>query len=112
MLQAHLNSQSWTILGIAWGKKRGVDIEAERGGPRWLIEVKGIGSRPQMRVNYFLGVLGEILCRMTDSKAKYSIAVPDFVQFRRLWRGLPSEAKSRTQVTALFISGEGVIEES
>jgi len=113
VLRDFLSSESWTILGIAWGKSRGIDIEAERGGQRWLIEVKGIGSRPQMRVAYFLGVLGELLGRMTDPQAKYSIAVPDVVQFRNLWRRLPVEAKSRTRITALFV-GEGgaVVEES
>jgi len=29
-----------------------------------------------MRVNYFLGVLGETLQRMDDAQAKYSIALP------------------------------------
>jgi hypothetical protein len=47
MLKDHLISKGWTIRGIAWGKKPGIDIEAESGGQRWLIEVKGIGSRPR-----------------------------------------------------------------
>jgi hypothetical protein len=111
-LKDHLNSLGWTIRNIAWGKMRGIDIEAEREGQRWLIEVKGIGSRPQMRVNYFLGVLGELLCRMSDAGAKYSIAVPDVPQFRNLWRRLPTEAKERTRITALFVREAGVSEES
>jgi hypothetical protein len=45
-----------------------------------------------MRVNYFLGALGEILQRMEDPTAKYSIALPDLQQFRNLWKKLPSLA--------------------
>jgi hypothetical protein len=112
MLNDHLTSKGWTIRGIAWGKKPGIDIEAEHGGQRWLIEVKGIGSRPQMRANYFLGLLGELLCRMTDPDAKYSIAVPDVPQFRSLWRRFPAEAKARTRITALFVGEAGVMEEA
>jgi hypothetical protein len=65
-----------------------------------------------MRANYFLGVLGELLGRMTDPDAKYSIAVPDVPQFRNLWRGFPAEAKSRTRITALFVGRSGVLEET
>ena len=111
MLKDHLTSKGWIIRGIAWGKKPGIDIEAEREGQRWLIEVKGIGARPQMRANYFLGVLGELLCRMNDPDAKYSIAVPDVPQFRNLWRRFPAEAKSRTRITTLFVGESGVLEE-
>lgn len=92
---------------IAWGKQRGVDILALRGDERWFIEVKGIGSRPEMRVNYFIGILGETLQRMNDQDAKYSIALPDVPQFRRLWQRLPQLAKKRTEITALFVTSEG-----
>lgn len=65
-----------------------------------------------MRVAYFLGVLGEVLCRMTDPDAKYSIAIPDVPQFRNLWRRLPAEAKSRTRIAALFVGDADVQEEN
>jgi hypothetical protein len=64
-----------------------------------------------MRVNYFLGVLGELLQRMSDPEAKYSIALPDLPQFRRLWERLPELAKRRTTISALFVSGSGDVEE-
>ncbi len=95
----------------AWAKQPGVDIKAEREGRSWFIEVKGIGSRPQMRVNYFLCVLDELLRRMKSPDAKYSIAVPDVRQFRNLWRNLPAEAKAQTRITCLF-GGEVVQEET
>lgn len=110
-LDAWLHSQGWSTR-IAWAKARGIDIEASRGGKRWLIEVKGLGSRDAMRVNYFLGILGETLQRMADEEAKYSIALPDVPQFRGLWSRLPELAKSRTTITALFVSPEGVVRES
>lgn len=112
ILKEDLILKGWTIRVISWGKRQGVDMEAERGYERWLIEVKGIGSSPPMRVNYFLCALGELLCRMIDPSAKYSIAVPDVPQFRNLWRRLPLEAKSRTRISALFVGESGVLEET
>jgi hypothetical protein len=64
-----------------------------------------------MRVNYFLGVLGETLQRMDDPKAAYSIALPDLKQFRNLWTRLPLLAKQRSEITALFVRGDGQVEQ-
>jgi hypothetical protein len=104
-----LKANSWTT-EVAWGRASGIDIDAKRGGERWIIEVKGPGSRSQMRANYFLGILGEILQRMDDPNAKYSIALPDLKQYRRLWERLPKLAKSRTAISLLLISEAGEIE--
>ena len=110
VLDNWLRSNGWATR-IAWGMARGIDIEAARDGKRWLIEVKGLGSRQPMRVNYFLAILGETLQRMADEDAKYSIALPDVPQFRGLWSRLPELAKSRTTITALFVSSAGVVSE-
>ena len=97
---------------IAWGKERGVDIEAVgRNGERWLIEVKGCGSRHAMRVNYFLAVLGESLQRMDDPNARYSIALPDMAQYHGLWERLPQLAKERTGLSLLFVGADGQVRE-
>lgn len=108
-LKAWLEADGWTVK-VAWAKTRGVDIEATKNGARWLIEVKGIGSLQPMRVNYFIGMLGEMLQRMDDPNAKYSIALPDHPQYRGLWNRLPELAKKRTQITMLFVSAEGRVE--
>ena len=111
-LGAHLKSLGWTASKVAFGKTLGIDIDATKGSERWIIEVKGCGSRPAMRVNYFLALLGELLQRMTDGNMKYSIALPDLPQFRGLWKRLPDVAKTRTKITALFVDGDGhVIED-
>lgn len=110
VLENWLGASGWST-EIAWAKQRGVDIHAKRGTERWLIEVKGIGSRPEMRVNYFIGILGEALQRMDDPFARYSIALPDMPQFRNLWKRLPQLAKKRTGITVLFISAEGEVRE-
>ena len=110
ILRRWLEKGGWST-GIAWGHAHGIDVEARRSSERWIIEVKGIGSRPEMRANYFIGILGETLQRIDDPAAKYSIAVPDIAQFRGLWSRLPSVAKSRTAITALFVSENGSVEE-
>ncbi len=110
-LRSWLESTGWTVHRIAWGKARGADIDASRAGRRWLIEVKGSGSRPAMRHNYFLAALGECLQRIDDPLAKYSIAFPDLQQFRNLWERLPELAKRRTEITCLFIDEAGGVSE-
>lgn len=106
VLQSWLEEQRWQVR-IAWGRTRGIDIEAFRDDQRWIIEVKGRGSLQPMRVNYFLSALGETLQRMDDRNAKYSIALPDLQQFRSLWDRFPDLAKSRIEITALFVDEKG-----
>lgn len=110
LLSRWLEREGWTVK-VAWGKERGLDIDAIRGEERWCIEVKGCGSRPEMRVNYFIGILGETLQRMHDPNARYSIAFPNMKQFRGLWTRLPQLAKERTVITALFVSSDGDVAE-
>ena len=109
VLDDWLNANGWASQ-VAWGKKSGIDIDARRGQERWIIEVKGPGSRSAMRVNYFIGILGETLQRMNDPDAQYSIALPDLQQYRKLWERLPELAKSRTTISLLLVSKEGSIE--
>jgi hypothetical protein len=109
-LEAWLYRLGWHTT-IAWGKELGADIIATQGSSRWIIEVKGIGSLNAMRVNYILGILGEILQRMDDPDAKYSIALPDISQFRNLWEKLPLLTKQRTGISALFIDAQGEVKE-
>lgn len=112
LLQRWLVDTGWGVSRVAWGKEQGVDIEAVRGDQRWLIEVKGAGSRSAMRVNYFLAALGECLQRMSDPAARYSIALPDLPQFRGLWQRLPEVAKRRTGITCLFVDTRGGVDEA
>jgi hypothetical protein len=109
-LKHHLNN--WLITNgwetkVAWGKQHGIDIDAKRSNERWIIEVKGMGSRNAVRVNYFLNILGELQQRMDDPKARYSIALPDLKQFRNLWARLPCLAKQRSTINAIFVSETG-----
>jgi hypothetical protein len=109
-IQFWLEAAAWQVTTV-WGKGHGIDIDARRNGQRWIIEAKGCGSRDPMRVNYFLGILGELLQRMSDPDARYSIALPDMKQYRGLWQRLPLLAKSRTKISVLFVSAEGNVEE-
>lgn len=109
VLAAWLRAQGWESK-VAWGNARGIDIDARRGAERWIIEVKGPGSRQPMRVNYFVGILGETLQRMDDANARYSIVFPDLPQYRGLWQRLPALAKSRTQISIIFVSKDGTID--
>lgn len=110
-LKDWLEAQEWDVK-VAWGKTRGIDVDARRGRERWIIEAKGSGSYAPMRVNFFLGALGETLQRMDDPDAKYSLALPDLPQYRRLWERLPRLARSRTGISILWVRGDDVLEGS
>lgn len=109
VLDSWLKLDGWETK-IAWGNAQGIDIDARRGSERWIIEAKGPGPRQPMRVNYFIGILGETLQRMSDPEARYSIAFPDVEQYRRLWGRLPVLAKSRTKISLLLVSKAGHVE--
>ena len=94
ILKNHLEQEGWKV-EVAWGNKKGVDINAYRNNKRWIIEAKGCGSRSAMRVNYFISVLGELLQRMNDDNAIYSIALPNMNQYKKLWEKLPNLAKQK-----------------
>ena len=107
-LEDSLNNDGW-VTEIAWGTNRGSDIVAVKGTNKWIIEVKGSGSRPAMQNNYFVSILGEILQRMDDVQAKYSIALPDMPKYRRLWNELPQLAKERTTIDLILVDENGNI---
>ncbi len=108
ILNDYLIKNGWNTK-VAWGHQQGIDIEAIKDNKRWVIEVKGSGSRQPMRVNYFISILGETLQRMNDSEARYSIALPDLEQFRRLWERLPKLAKERTTIDLILVDDKGNI---
>ncbi|MDQ2786537.1 MAG: MarR family transcriptional regulator [Chloroflexota bacterium] len=79
---------------IRWRHIHGIDIAASRGDERLILEAKGEGSRNPMRVNYFLGALGELLQRMESPNVRYGIAVPAHRQFVGLILRLPIWVRS------------------
>jgi Holliday junction resolvase len=109
-LVAWLEHDGWTAR-VAWGKAQGIDVLATRGEEVWVIEAKGSGSLQPMRVNYFLNALGELLQHMDHSGHRYSIALPDLGQFRGMWQRLPTLAKQRLGLSALFVAPDGRVDE-
>ena len=110
ILNDWLIKNSWKT-EVAFGNRRGADIIATKDSSTWIIEVKGTASRPPMFNNYFLSIIGEILQRMDNPYAKYSIAFPNNQKFIRLWNELPFEAKQRLGITMLIVRSDGEIEE-
>jgi hypothetical protein len=53
-----------------------------------------------MQNNYFVSIVGELMQRMSDDRAKHSIAFPDVPKFRRLWSEFPMMVKERLQISA------------
>ncbi len=113
LLQKHLEGRGWRVEEVKWGQEPGIDVLATRSGQRWIIEAKGWadGKEPQQG-NYFGSALSELLQRMDDEKARYSLAFPDLPRYRGLWDRLPALAKRRAGIDCLFVDISGnVIEE-
>jgi hypothetical protein len=97
---------------IRWGRDRGIDIEARRSAKPWIIEAKGRGTSPQEQGNYFLNGLAELVQRMTDPTARYSLAFPDLPRYRGLWNRLPALVKNRLRLSMLFVDEMGAVREA
>lgn len=83
-----LRQEGWEV-ETKWGQERGIDLVATRDKQRLILEAKGEGSRNQMRVNYFLGSLGELLQRMDTPGTTYGLALPAHRQFVGLMLRMP-----------------------
>lgn len=101
-----LQAQGFEV-AVAWGHDPGIDIEARRGVERWVIEAKGTGGYDQMSRNYFFGVIGSLLQRMTDEHAHYALAMPDLPPFINLVTRFPELARRRTQLWFLLVRRDG-----
>lgn len=101
-MKAHLEANGWTVT-VAWGRVRGIDIDARRAGDRLIIEAKGEAPAGPQQVNYFLGALGELIQRMDDPTAQYGLALPDHPQYRGLVDRLPALARERLGLEVFFI---------
>jgi hypothetical protein len=110
VLDVWLRERGWRP-EIAWGRQRGIDIQACRKSERWVIEVKGKGISPQAQGNYFLNGLSELLNRITDPSARYSLALPDLPRYQRLWKRLPHLVKHKLGLSMLFVDAKGTIRE-
>ena len=107
-LSAHLTAQGFDV-AVAWGRVRGIDIDARHtDGRRYVIEAKAeVGSNGPQQVNYFLGMLGELVQRMDDAQAMYGIALPDNRQYRGLVDRLPALARERLRLSVFWVRRDG-----
>jgi hypothetical protein len=101
-VKAHLENEGWRVQ-VAWGRDRGIDIEARLDDQRLLLEAKGEAANPPQQVNYFLGALGELVQRFTDAGARYGLALPDNAQFRGLVDRLPQLVRERLGLKIYFV---------
>lgn len=109
-LKAHLESEGWTVT-VAWGRERGIDIDARRGAERLIVEAKGEAPAGPQQVNYFLGALGELVQRMGDPTATYGLALPDHRQYRGLVERVPRLARERLHLRIWFVRADGAVTE-
>jgi hypothetical protein len=107
-VRAHLTGRGFDV-SVAWGRVRGIDIDARHAdGRRYVIEAKAeVGKVGAQQVNYFVGMLGELVQRMDDAQASYGIALPDNRQYRGLVNRVPSLANERLRLAVFWVSREG-----
>ncbi len=106
-VRAHVTARGFDV-AVAWGRVRGIDIDARHpDGCRYLIEAKAeVGKNGPQQVNYFVGMLGELVQRMDDVQASYGIALPDNRQYRDLVNRLPALTKERLRLAVFLASRE------
>jgi hypothetical protein len=104
----HLVSQGWSTNVTRIPDE--FDIKANRDGKRWLIAVRDGESRDF--VESFDSIIGRVVHIMEDQYTKNSVALPDTAPFRRLWERMPVLAKTRTSISALFVSDSGKVTEA
>ena len=98
----YLTARDWWVR-VMWGMERGIDIEAHRGAERLVIEAKGEAPTDPMGGNYFLGMLGELLQRMTDDTAQYAIALPETRRYRGLIDRFLALARRRLGLAVFWV---------
>lgn len=93
------------LVEVAWGRVPGIDVDAShRDGRRFVIEAKAeVGTAGAQQHNYFVGMLGELVQRMSDPDAMYAIALPDNRQYRGLVERLPAIAKQRLGLSVFWV---------
>jgi len=105
-LKAYLEAGGYHV-EVAWGRTRGIDIDATKPGSRLIIEAKGQVALQPQQVNYFLGALGELVQRMGDAEADYGLALPDDRQYIGLVDRLPALARERLRLRVWFVGRDG-----
>lgn len=100
----HLTSQGFEVK-VAWDRTPGIDIDGRHpDGRRHVIEAKGeTGTTGAQQVNYFIGMLGELVQRMNDEHAEYGIALPMNRQYRGLVDRLPRLARDRLRLNVFWV---------
>jgi hypothetical protein len=103
-VETHLEAQGWTVT-VAWGRERGIDIDAIKRRERLVVEAKGeVAKGGAQQVNYFLGALGELMQRMDDPNARYGLALPGNQQYRGLMERLPVYGKERLGLMVFWVT--------
>lgn len=101
VLAFHLRNKGFNVKVTHRGS-HGPDIVAQMKDKKIVIEVKGEGSSPTMRENYFLAIIGEICKRMKDPHADYMLALPAHKDFVNKALNLPKLAKQRLGIKFIF----------
>jgi hypothetical protein len=104
-VRAHLAADGFEVK-VAWGRVPGIDVDANHpDGRRFVIEAKAeVGTTGAQQHNYFVGMLGELVQRMSDPLATYAIALPDNRQYRGLFERLPLMAKERLGLVVFWVA--------
>lgn len=100
----HLSGHGFEVV-VAWGRTRGIDLDARHpDGRRYVVEAKAEVALQPQQVNYFVGALGELVQRMDDAGAVYGLALPGNRQYRGLAARLPGLARRRLGLVLFWVT--------
>jgi hypothetical protein len=126
-MATHLAQTGWSIIRVAdtAQRERGVDIIAERGGQRLLVEAKGWPSTTYARgeragqpkptqpalqaTHWFAEGLATLIRRGGEPGTRLALALPDMPRYRTLL-GEVGWALERLDIRVYLVIAEGVVE--
>lgn len=98
--------QHFEHLGFNLEKDGQVDLIVEKGTEKWIIEAKGI---TQAIGTDFNTCIGQLVKSMTTDQAKYAIAIPKDIKYKRQCDLLPDYFKQLVQLHIMVVDKEGYI---
>lgn len=110
----YLKQKGYIITKHASGKTHGVDIKAYHPKLRryYFVEVKAepkstSKSKHAMRENYFVGVLGEIICRMIQKHGRYALGLPKNDSYIKKTNKIPERIRKLLKLDIFFVDKQG-----
>lgn len=122
-IEAWLKEKKWDNIACCRGLQKGIDVYAEKGRKKYIIEVKGAKGNPkhkhttrkkfsrgQMNGHMGRAIIKVLTERVKEPNAIIGIALPDYDYFRAAFHPIINDLK-KISINFLWISNDGKVKE-